>query len=252
MDCEKHIQLLSSQESAQAPIFEVLSRFLSAQEAAQIIERFQSEDWIENGQVLWSGVPREKAQEWADKHQLQTLTTAMGPLMDENHPECLKLKKNYRQWRRYVHGASAIFAWRIAQGEKVILLSPPPPERFHPSGLSYYQLVEDPIIRGLINQNSVQKIIITHPMIEESEDEEFYYELWPNDRSERWVERFGSRPYKMKWRQVGHSNDIAELRSLITFSERHVFSSGQFKKVEKEKVCRLRYFIKPGKLSLMI
>ncbi|KAL4767098.1 hypothetical protein BDW60DRAFT_164458 [Aspergillus nidulans var. acristatus] len=201
MDCEKPIQLLSNQQSAQAPLVGVVGRFLSVQEAAQIIKQFQSENWIPNGQVLWSGIPREKAQEWADRHRLQTLTTAMGPLMDEKHPECLKLKKNHRQWSRYVHGASAIFAWRIAQGEKVTLLSPPPPERFHPSGLSYYQLIEEPIIRGLINQNSVQKIIITHPMIEKSDDEEFYYELWPNDRSEEWVERFGSRPNKVKWRQ---------------------------------------------------
>lgn len=242
MDCEKLIQLLSNQQSAPASLVGIVSRFLSVQEAAQIIERFQSENWIPNGQLLWSGIPREKAQKWADRHGLQTLTTAMGPLMDEKHPECLKLKKGPRQWSRYVHGASAIFAWRIAQGEKVTLLSPPPPERFHPSGLSYYQLIEEPIIRGLLNQNSVQKILITHPMIKESEDEEFYYELWPNDRREKWVERFGSRPYKMKWRQVGHSNDITELRSLMTSSEWYVPSSETSKQFEK-KVCPFSYLI---------
>jgi hypothetical protein len=172
----------------------------------------------------------------------------MGPLMDEKHPECLKLKKNHREWSRYVHGASAIFAWRIAQGEKVTLLSPPPPERFHPSGLSYYQLIEEPIIRGLLNQNSVQEIIITHPMIEDSEAEEFFYELWPNDRSEKWVERFGSRPYKVKWRQVGHSNDIMELRSLMTSTEWHVFSSEQLEQFEKQKVG----FIKPTYTILLL
>lgn len=245
MDCEKPIQLLSNQQSAQAPLVRVVRRFLSEQETAQIIKQFQTETWIPNGQVLWSGILREKAQEWADRHRLQTLTTAMGPLMDEKHPECLKLKKNHRQWSRYVHGASAIFAWRIAQGEKVTLLSPPPPERFHPSGLSYYQLIEEPIIWGLLNQNSVQKIIITHPMIEDSEAEEFFYELWPKDRSEKWVERFGSRPYKVKWRQVGHSNDITELRSLMTSTEWHVFSSEQFKQFEKQKVCYFRYLIVP-------
>ncbi|KAJ5460986.1 uncharacterized protein N7458_002538 [Penicillium daleae] len=241
MDYEKTIQHISNQQSAPAPLVGVFRRFLSVQETAQIIKQFQSENWIPDGQVLWSGMLREKAQEWADRHRLQTLTTAMGPLMDEKHPDCLKLKKNNRQWSRYVHGASAIFAWRIAQGEKVILLSPPPPKRFHPSGLSYYQLIEEPIIRGLLNQNSVQKIITTHPMIEESEDEEFYYELWPNDKSEKWVERFGSRPYNVKWRQVGHSNDITELRSLMTSSEWHVFSSEQSKHLEKQKAG----FIKP-------
>lgn len=248
MDCKNPIQLLSNQQSAQAPLVGVLSRFLSLSESAQIIKQFQSENWIPNGQVLWSGILREKAQEWADRRGLQTLTTAMGPLMDTKHPECLKLKKSPRQWSRYVHGASALFAWRIAQGEKVILLSPPPPERFHPSGLSYYQLIEDPIIRGLVNQRSVQKIIITHPMIEQSKDEELYYELWPNDRSEKWVKRFGSRPYKIKWRQIGHSNDITELRSLMTSSEWQVFSSEQFQQFEKKKVCGFRYSIIPGEL----
>jgi hypothetical protein len=239
MDCENPTQLLSNQQSAQAALVGVVGRFLSVQETAQIIKQFESENWLPNGQVLWSGIPREKAQEWADRHRLQTLTTAMGPLMDEKHPECLKLKKNHRQWSRYVHGASAIFAWRIAQGERVTLLSPPPPERFHPSGLSYYQLIEEPIVRGLINHKSVRKIIITHPMTEKSEDEEFYYELWPNDRREEWVKRFGSRPCKGKWRQVGHSNDIMELRSLMTSSESHVCSSEQFKHLENRKV---RYF----------
>lgn len=252
MDGESLIQLLSNQQSAQAPLVGVVSRFLSVQEAAQIIRRFQSENWIPNGQVLWSGILREKAQEWADRHRLQTLTTAMGPLMDEKHPECLKQKKNHQQWSRYIHGASAIFAWRISQGERVILLSPPPPERFHPSGLSYYQLIEEPIIRGLLDQNSVQKILITHPMIEKGEDKEFYYELWPNDRKEKWVARFGSRPYKRKWRQVGHSNDITELRSLMTSSEWHVFSSEEFQQFESEKVRRFRYLIIPGELLLMV
>jgi hypothetical protein len=100
-----------------------------------MLEQFQSNDWIPNGQVLWSGMPREKAQEWAKRHELQTLTIVMGPLMDIKHPDCLKLRKNNQQWSNYIHGASAIFAWRIAQGEKVTLLSPPLPERFHPSGL---------------------------------------------------------------------------------------------------------------------
>jgi hypothetical protein len=32
--------------------------------------------------VLWSGILRDEAQRWADGHEMQTLTTAMGPLMD--------------------------------------------------------------------------------------------------------------------------------------------------------------------------
>ncbi|KAJ5577665.1 uncharacterized protein N7459_006629 [Penicillium hispanicum] len=74
------------------------------------------------------GVPRDKAQEWADKHHLQTLTTAMGSLMDEHRSECLKSKNSPHQCSQYIRGASAIFVSRIARGEKVTVLSPPPPE----------------------------------------------------------------------------------------------------------------------------
>ena len=234
MEYEELIRSLSNQPLAQAPLIRVLTQYLSVQEAVQIIERFQTEDWVPNGQVLWSGILREKAQEWADRHRLQTLTTAMGPLMDAKHPDCLKLRKGKKQWSRYVHGASVIFAWRIAQGEKVTLLSPPPPERFHPSGLSYYQLIEEPIICGLLDQNSVQRILVTHPMIEESDG--FSYELWPNDRSDKWVKQFGSRSYKTKWRQVGHTDDIKRLQSLMASTEPNVHSTEKSKRFEEQKV----------------
>jgi hypothetical protein len=35
---------------------------------------------------------------------------------------------------------------------------------------------------------------------------------------------------------VGHSNDVTELRNLMTSSEWHVFSSEQFKHLEKQNV----------------
>jgi hypothetical protein len=94
MDCEKLIQSLSDQQSAQTPLVRILRQYLSVQEALQILEQFQSNDWIPNGHVLWSGIPREKAQEWADRHRLQTLTTEMGRLMDVKYLDCLRLRKN--------------------------------------------------------------------------------------------------------------------------------------------------------------
>lgn len=120
-------QLSTDSQLAQVNFLSTLSQTLSFQEAADISERFQSNEWIPNGQVLWSGVPYEIAQDWAASHHLQTLTIAMGPLMNKKHPDCLKSKKTPHEWSRYVHGASAVFAWHIAQGEKVTLLSPPPP-----------------------------------------------------------------------------------------------------------------------------
>lgn len=250
MDEEKLIRSLANQTPAQAPLVEILRQYLSLQEAVQILEQFQSDNWLPNGQVLWSGMLREQAQQWADRHRLQTLTTAMGPLMDVKHPNCLKLRKNSEQWSKYVHGASAIFAWRIAKGEEVTLLSPPPPERFHPSGLSYYQVIEEPIIRGLFGQNAVHKINIVHPLIKESD--EFFYELWPNDRSNKWVERFGLRACKMKWRQVRHSEDKTKLQSLMAFPKQHLSSTEEFKNFEQHKVRHFRSFVISSELSLII
>lgn len=250
MDEEKLIRSLANQTPAQAPLVEILRQYLSLQEAVQILRQFQSDNWLPNGQVLWSGMLREQAQQWADRHRLQTLTTAMGPLMDVKHPNCLKLRKNSEQWSKYVHGASAIFAWRIAKGEEVTLLSPPPPERFHPSGLSYYQVIEEPIIRGLFGQNAVHKINIVHPLIKESD--EFFYELWPNDRSNKWVERFGLRACKMKWRQVRHSEDKTKLQCLMAFPNQHLSSTEEFKNFEQHKVRHFRSFVISSELSLII
>lgn len=253
MEYERLIQSLSNQATPQAippPLVTILRQYLSVKEAVQILEQFQSDDWIPNGQVLWSGMLREQAQEWADRHRLQTLTTAMGPLMDVKHPDCLKLRKSNSQWSNYVHGASAIFAWRIAQGENVTLLSPPPPERFHPSGLSYYQLIEEPIIRGLLDKKAVQKIMIVHPMITKSN--EFLYELWPNDKRDKWVERFGPCPYNRKWRQVGHRKDMTLLKSLVAFSEQQVYSAEKVKQCEKNEVSNSQSFTISNELSLII
>jgi hypothetical protein len=72
---------------------------------------------------------------------MQTLTIAMGSLMDLSHPLCLRNQKSSKAWGKYIKGASAIFALYISRGERLIVLSPPPPERFHPSGQTNYQAI---------------------------------------------------------------------------------------------------------------
>lgn len=139
--------------------------------------------------------------------------------------------------------------WCIAQGENVTLLSPPPPERFHPSGLSYYQLIEEPIIRGLIDKKSVQKIMIVPPMIKKSDD--LFYELWPNDERDKWVEKFGSSPYKRKWREVRHGANITLLKSLVALSEQPVHSM-KVKQHEQNEVSNSKSFVISSESSLMI
>ena len=95
---------------------EYLHQDLTTAEAIQICERFQGTAWRPGRQVMWSGVPRAIVQQWADAHGMQTLTTAMGPLMVHDHPQCRHLHKSKQRWSRYMHGASALFASHIAQG----------------------------------------------------------------------------------------------------------------------------------------
>jgi hypothetical protein len=76
---------------------------------------------------MWSGVPREWAQHWADENEMQTLATAMRPLMMKENPSCAKQRKSKKQWLRYVQGVSALFTDHVANGHVVTVLSRPPP-----------------------------------------------------------------------------------------------------------------------------
>jgi hypothetical protein len=78
--------------------------------------------------------------------------------MIPENPLCLKGRKSQNQWSKYVKGASAVFAWHISRGEKITVLSPPPPERFHPSELTNYQAIEEPILKGEIGGSAVLRI----------------------------------------------------------------------------------------------
>lgn len=207
MDAQKSLlQRLHSPNSKQDSRVEIIRQFLTPDDASPIIQQFLSDDWVTNGQVLWSGVPRNLAQQWAQNHQMQTLTTAMGPLMRKEHPQCRRTELSAQKWSKYIHGASAIFAWRIAEGQTVTLLSPPPPGRFHPSGLSYFQVIEEPIIKTWSGQDAPCRIMVVHPTVEGAAD--FSYEIWPNDDSFLWIERFGMQPGRRKWRQTKQIDGI--------------------------------------------
>jgi hypothetical protein len=77
---------------------------LAEEEAHQIREQFRGLPFKPGCQVMWSGVPRQWAQHWADENEMQTLTTAMGPLMMKENPSCVKQRKSKKQWLRYVQG----------------------------------------------------------------------------------------------------------------------------------------------------
>ncbi|KAF5848980.1 hypothetical protein GGP41_010118 [Bipolaris sorokiniana] len=87
----------------------VLRQYLTIEEEKQIIEQFRK-SWRPNAQVLWSGILREEAQKWAEEHNMQTLTTVMGLLMDKKNPLCPNHDKTRSSWTKYIKGASAVFA----------------------------------------------------------------------------------------------------------------------------------------------
>ncbi|KAF4839203.1 hypothetical protein CGCTS75_v000464 [Colletotrichum tropicale] len=178
----------------------ICPKYLTRNEAEEIMRQFD-EIWVDDKQVLWSGVNHGMAEQWAKQHGMQTLTCAMGPLMNETHPKCSKLYKTSVKWTKYMKGVSAIFAWKIAQGHTTTLLTPPPPVRFHPSGLTNYQDIEEPILKGAVNGYCVGKIILIHPEVDGAEDTA--YEYWPNDRVVKWYAECNPKtPFIKIWRTI--------------------------------------------------
>lgn len=166
-------------------------------EAAQIWKRLHQCCPL-NQQVLWSGVKYKAAQQWARDRDMQTLSIAMGQLMDTNYSYCrLNFRLNQHQRSNYVHAASIIFAIYITTGTRVTLLTPPPPRRFRPSGQSYYQNVEEPWIMACCDKRIFQ-IRMVHPDMPGAESSSYQY--WPQDEKHVWAESFaGLNEEEPKW-----------------------------------------------------
>ncbi|TLD06646.1 uncharacterized protein PgNI_08205 [Pyricularia grisea] len=181
-------------------IVKMVLQLMTADELIDIWRQFNN-TLIPNRQLLWTGLHREVAQSFADKHGLQTLTTAMGPLMDKHNPRCLYATKSSKAWSEYIKGASALFAYYISKGDTVLVLSPPPPDRFHPSGCTNFQLIEKPILQGRFCNKAVGRIILAHPTVQGAEA--IGYQLWPIDITSKWLARFGNeRAAPVHWRKV--------------------------------------------------
>lgn len=178
---------------------EFIEEHLTEEEKRQIIEQIYGKS-LRNRQVLWTGMAREDAQLWADKHKLQTLTTAMGPLMDTDSPHCPKRDKGKREWTKYVLGASAIFAWYISKGDLVTVLTHPPPDLFHPSGKTSYQVIEEPILKGMLGNHPVGRIELVHPSVPNAPVQR--YQIWPRDESSCWKSDSRAKVPNTKWRNV--------------------------------------------------
>ena len=163
---------------------------------------------------MWSGVPREWAQLWADRNDMQTLTTAMGPLMDTKHPSCLKSCKSAKAWKEYVKGASGLFADCLPKGNVVTVVSRPPPQRLNPEGISTYQIIEEPILKGAYGGVPVSRIDMVHVGIEGAEN--YRYQVWPRDQKQLWVEKYGLNRSKKHFK---HHRKVYVYKSAVIWTQ---------------------------------
>ncbi|TQW01486.1 hypothetical protein IF2G_11001 [Cordyceps javanica] len=191
------------------PLRQFIETNLASTEICSIWSQLQT-SCAPDHQVLWTGMPRERAQKWADSHGMQTLTTAMGEYMNPRSQLCPQKKKTHAAWISYIHGASALFAIRISQGELVTLLSNPPPQRFHPKGNTSFQCIEGPIVTGVLGNRAVTRIEIVHPTVAAAYD--FEYQIWPEDHAHTWLNIYGASHSQVHWRQVKQRASLQSLR----------------------------------------
>ncbi|KAK1461150.1 hypothetical protein CMEL01_14786 [Colletotrichum melonis] len=197
-------QLGPQTASCQALIRTACPQYLTSEEFEQIIRQFKICPWLENKQVLWSGLMKDQVQEWAAQRGMQTLTTAMGPLMDSDNPLCLRQTKSSCAWSKYIKGASLVFAWRISQGSYTTVLTPPPPERFHPDGLTNWQDIEEPVLKGRLGTPTSCAILLVHPAVQEAQN--FRYQVWPVDYTDKWLKKFKVNQASIHtWRTISKS-----------------------------------------------
>lgn len=171
---------------------------LSQAEVEEIMAQFMKATNASGRLVFWSGMPRERAQQWADDHDMLTLSTMMGPLMDKSSSRCPKHRKGRKQWRKYIKGASSLFAKRACDGSTVRVLLPPPSGQDCIRDASTYRTIEEPILKGSIAQHCATQINFIHPMIDRAED--FEYQIWPESHLHDWLRLYGMTPTKVESR----------------------------------------------------
>jgi hypothetical protein len=168
-------------------------KYLTRQEAEQIIERFMEIPQCYDRLVFWTGIPREWVQQWADEHGMLTLTSAMGPLMDHKDPRCLRGFKELAEWSKYIKGASRIFARYACKRGIVRVLTLPPSWADFIRPESTYRNIEEPVLKGRSGCCCAVQINTVHLL---TTLEELEYQTWPQDHI----------PEKLRCRGAGSYN----------------------------------------------
>jgi hypothetical protein len=153
--------------------------YLTREEAEQIITQFENLPQSFDRLLFWTGIPRGWVQQWADEHGMLTLTSAMGPLMDVSDQRCLVWVLGRKKWRKYVKGASGIFArYACARGiVRVLTLPPSHAEFLRP--MSSYRTIEEPVLKGLTGHCCAVQINSVHLL---AKSKELEYQIWPEDQ----------------------------------------------------------------------
>ncbi|KAF5012727.1 hypothetical protein FDECE_1220 [Fusarium decemcellulare] len=190
-----------------------LLRFLTGPQVSKINQQFLS-SWDRNQQVMWTGNILEVAKKWASQRGKRTLSMAMGPLMKRDDSPCFKAGNGKGSLTRYMRGASALFAWHITADDVVTILCPPPPDRLNPGGGTNMQLVELPILTGMIGGRSVTRIDLIHPEVKGAED--FRYQLWPVDEVHIWIQEFAKATIpRTMWLQRARTSQVRQIEEML-------------------------------------
>ena len=163
--------------------------YLTEVEAREIRDEFSKFADYAGRLVFWNGIPREWAQLWADEHEMLTLSSMMGPLMDKTSSRCPKLRKSPKAWKQYIKGASVLFAEHACHSGTITVLMKSPYDRHEPRVGSTYYNIEEPVLHGLCGSTTLERILCVHPAVIGAE--EVQYEIWPTDRTLSWKRIYG-------------------------------------------------------------
>ena len=176
-----------------SPVTDDDLKYLTQEEAEQIIARFMEIPRSYDRLAFWTGIPREWVQQRADEHGMLTLTSAMGPLMDRKDLRCLRRYKELEEWSKYIKGACGIFARYACKRGIVRVLTLPPSWAGFIRPESTYRNIEEPVLKGRSGCCCAVLINTVHLL---TTLEELEYQTWPQDHI----------PEKLRCRDAAISN----------------------------------------------